>query len=56
MPEKYLEVDHNHLLPNIKLVMCHMRKITGSIPKEVAGFFNVLILPAALSPWNRLSL
>jgi hypothetical protein len=33
------------------------RKVAGSIPDEVIGFFSIdLIFPAALWPWSRLSL
>jgi hypothetical protein len=33
------------------------RKVAGSIPDEIIGFFSVdLTLPVALCPWCRLSL
>ena len=32
------------------------RKVAGSIPAGVSGFFIAIILPIALRPWGRLSL
>jgi hypothetical protein len=38
-----------YLLHSVE-ALCYKRQVAGSIPDEVIGFFNDLILPAALCP------
>jgi hypothetical protein len=44
------------LVVNYKWIQATSREVAGSIPDEVIEFFNWSILPAALSPSDRLSL
>jgi hypothetical protein len=56
-PPSDAEVKNCGAIPPFPRRYATSRKVAGSSPDEVIGFFSIdVILPAALWPWGRLSL